>query len=168
MASVDEARLLPDTDQRKVLSATLERVNRVSNAARAAALQRHVNEGPALREVVKEEVERGKLPDGFVTPTFQRVEASLRRRAGKQPKFSTFQSLTLPPSAFKWAPAADRVTMLTATGRRTIPVRVDRSRGDLRPPLSGRPVSLVFRNNEFELHAADVERNIDDEDDDDY
>jgi hypothetical protein len=29
-------------------------------------------------------------------------------------------------------------------------------------------VSLVFRNNEFELHAADVERNIDDEDDDDY
>jgi hypothetical protein len=168
VASADEARLLPDADQRKVLSATLERVNRVSNAARAAALQRNVFAGAPLREVVKEEVERGKLPDGFVTPTLQRVEAALKRRAGKQAKFSTYQSLTLPASAFKWAPAADRVTMLTATGRRTIPVRVDPSRGDLRPPLSGRPVMLVFRNNEFELHAADVERRVDDEDDDDY
>jgi hypothetical protein len=126
-------------------------------------LQRNVVEGPGLRDVVKQELERAKLPDGFVTPTLQRLEASLRRRAGKQPKFSTYQSLTLPASAFKWAPAADRVTMLTATGRRTIPVRVDPSRGDLRPPLAGRPVSLVFRNNEFELHAADVERNTDDD-----
>jgi hypothetical protein len=157
VASADEARLLPDADQRKVLSATLERVNRVSNAARAAALQRHVNEGAALREVVKEEVEKGKLPDGFVTPTLQRVEASLRRRAGKQPKFSTYQSLTLPPSAFKWS-TSDRVAMLTAAGRRTIAVRVDKSRGDLRPPLSGRPAMLVFRNGEFELLAADVSR----------
>jgi hypothetical protein len=166
VASADEARLLPDADQRKLLSATLERVNRVSNTARAAGLQQQVFTGARLRELVKAEVERGKLPDGFVTPTLQRVEAALRRRAGKQARFSTYQSLTLPPSAFKWAPAADRVTMLTATGRRTIPVRVDPSRGDLRPPLSGRPVMLVFRNNEFELHAADVERRSDDDEDD--
>jgi hypothetical protein len=163
MAGVDEVQLLPDAEQRKLLAATLERVNRASNAARAAALQRNVVSGASLREIVKEELDRAKLSDGFVTPTLQRVEASLRRRAGKQPKFSTYQSLTLPPSAFKWAPAADRVTMLTATGRRSIPVRVDTSRGELRPPLQGRPTSLVFRNDEFELHAADVERNTDDD-----
>jgi hypothetical protein len=165
VATADEVRLLPDADQRKLLASTLERVNRASNAARATALQRNAVQGAGLRELVKEEVERAKLPDGFVTPTTQRVEAALRRRAGKLAKFSTYQALTLPPSAFKWAPAADRVTMLTATGRRTIPVRVDQSRGDLRPPLAGRPVMLVFRNDEFELHAADIEPDIDDEDD---
>ena len=157
MATVDEVELLPDPEQHKLLMATLERVNRASNAARAAALQRNAFEGPALREVVKEEVERAKLPDAFVRPIFDRVEASLRRRAGKQPKFSTYQSLTLPASAFKWG-GSDRVTMLTAGGRRTISVRVDRSRGDLRPPLSGRPASIVYRNGEFELLAADVVR----------
>src|SRR5213079_3060240 len=35
MASADEAHLLPDADQRKLLAATLERVNRATNAARA-------------------------------------------------------------------------------------------------------------------------------------
>ena len=103
------------------------------------------------------EVERAKLPDGFVRPVTERVAASLRRRAGKQPKFSTYQSLTLPASAFKWG-GSDRVTMLTASGRRTVSVRVDMSRGDLRPPLQGRPTMLVFRNGEFELLAADVDR----------
>ena len=96
MATVDEVELLPDAEQHKLLVATLERVNRASNAARAAALQRNTFEGAGLREVVKEEVERAKLPDGFVRPILDRVEASLRRRAGKQPKFSQFQSLTLP------------------------------------------------------------------------
>jgi hypothetical protein len=163
MASVDEVELLPDPDQHKLLGATLERVNRVSNQARAAALQRNTFEGTALREIVKEEVERGKLPDGFVRPVADRVEASLRRRAGKQQKFSTYQSLAMPASAFKWPAAGDRVTMLTASGRRTIAVRVDRSRGDLRPPLAGRPTALVYRNSEFELWATDVDRAADDE-----
>src|SRR5262245_60168768 len=162
MATVDEVELLPDAEQHKLLMATLERVNRTSNAARAAALQRNVFEGTGLREVVKDEVERAKLPEAFVRPILDRVEASLRRRAGKQPKFSTYQSLTLPASAFKWG-GSDRVTMLTAGGRRTISVRVDRSRGDLRPPLSGRPASIVYRNGEFELLAADVVR-VHDED----
>jgi len=161
MATVDEVELLPDAEQHKLLMATLERVNRASNAARVAALQEQAFEGAALRDVVKREVEKAKLPDGFVRPIFDRVEASLRRRAGKQPKFSTYQSLTLPPSALKWG-GSDRVTMLTAGGRRTISVRVDRSRGDLRPPLSGRPASIVYRNGEFELHAADVVRTPDD------
>jgi hypothetical protein len=142
--------------------ATLERVNRVSNAARAAALQRNAFAGAALREIVKDELGRAKLPEGFVKPITERVEQSLQRRAGKQQKFSTFQSLTLPPSAFKWN-TSDRVTMLTAAGRRTISVRVDMSRGDLRPPLAGRPAMLTFRNGEFELLAADVDRTPDDE-----
>jgi hypothetical protein len=161
MATIDEVQLLPDADQHKLLGATLERVNRASNAARTSAMQRNVFAGTALREVVKEEIERARLPDGFVRPVTDRVEASLKRRAGKQPKFSTFQSLTLPASAFKWG-GSDRVTILTAGGRRTVSVRVDRSRGDLRPPLSGRPASIVFRNGEFELHAADVVREPED------
>src|SRR5438270_726586 len=38
--SVNEVQILPDPEQHEVLVATLERVNRVSNAARAAALAR--------------------------------------------------------------------------------------------------------------------------------
>jgi len=161
VASADEVELLPDAEQHKLLSATLERVNRTSNAARAAALQANAFSGAALRAIVKEEIERAKLPEGFVKPVTDRVELSLQRRAGKQQKFSTFQSLNLPPSAFKWN-TSDRVNMLTASGRRTIAVRVDKSRGDLRPPLAGRPVMLVFRNQEFELMATDIERDPDD------
>ena len=161
MATVDEVDLLPDAEQHKLLGATLERVNRASNAARAAALQANAFAGAPLREIVKDEIERAKLPDGFVRPVTERVELSLQRRAGKQPKFSTFQSLTLPPSAFKWN-TSDRVTMMTAAGRRTIAVRIDKSRGDLRPPLAGRPAMLVFRNQEFELMATDIERDPDD------
>src|SRR3954447_5464483 len=161
--TVDEVELLPDTDQHKLLGATLERVNRASNAARAAGLRSNVFEGTALRELVKEEVERAKLPDAFVSAITERVAASLKRRAGKQPKFSTYQSLAMPPAAFKWSPAAARVTMPTAAGRRTIAVRVDRSRGDLRPPLAGRPAALVYRNGEFELWATDITRSSDDE-----
>jgi hypothetical protein len=162
MPDVNEVELLPDESQHKLLAATLERVNRTSNAARASALNHNAFEGATLRDVVRDEVERAKLPDGFVRPIADRVEGSLRRRAGKQPKFSTYQSFDLPASAFKWN-ASDRVTMLTASGRRTISVRVDRSRGDLRPPLSGRPAALVYRNGEFELWATDVERVTDDE-----
>jgi hypothetical protein len=165
MATVDEVELLPDAEQHKMLMATLERVNRVSNAARASALRQNTFKGAPLREIVKEELTRGKLPDGFSKPVTDRVELSLQRRAGKQQKFSTYQSLTLPPSAFKWN-TSDRVTMLTAAGRRTISVRVDMSRGDLRPPLAGRPAMLTFRNGEFELLAADVDRNPVDDDDD--
>jgi hypothetical protein len=162
MATIDEVELLPDADQHKLLVATLERVNRTSNAARATALQGNVFEGAALCEIVKDEVERAKLPDGLVRPVADRVEESLRRRAGKQQRFSQYQALAMPASAFKWG-ASDRVTILTASGRRTISVRVDRSRGDLRPPLSGRPAALVFRNGEFELWATDVERKSEDD-----
>lgn len=158
MTTADEVALLPDPDQRKLLEATLERVNRVSNAARVAALDAGALEGAGLREVVKAEVQRAKLPDTLVRPITERVAVALRRRTGKQQRFSNFQSLALPASAFRWAAAGDRVTMLTATGRRTVAARVDRSRGDLRPPLAGRPAALVFRNGEFELWATDVER----------
>ena len=161
MATVDEVELLPDADQHKLLTATLERVNRTSNAARAAALRGNVSSGPALRDIVKTEVEQSKLPEVLVRPIADRVEESLRKRGAKQ-KFSQYQSLAMPASAFKWG-GSDRVTMLTASGRRTISVRIDRSRGDLRPPLSGRPAALVFRNGEFELWATDVERKSDDD-----
>ncbi len=157
----DQVRVLPDDTSHELLSNTLERANNVSNLARAEALQLQVFNGPILREVVKEHVAKAKLPDGFITPITQRVQTSLERRAGKQQKFSAFQSLTLPPGAFKWGEG--RVMMLTARGRRTIGVRVDLTQGGLRHPLNGRPISIVFRNGEFDLCAADVERNTDDE-----
>src|SRR5262249_6069009 len=122
MAVVDEVELLPDPEQHQLLRATLERVNRASNQARASALQHNAFEGTPLRELVKEEIEKAKLPDTFVRPVFDRVAASLKRRAGKQPKFSNFQSLAMPATAYKFAAAGDRVTMNTAAGRRTIAV----------------------------------------------
>jgi hypothetical protein len=155
--SIDEVEILPDPGQHELLVATLERVNRVSNAARAAALARPGGGGAELRDIVSDEIEREKLPGGFHTPIVERVQAALDRRAKK---FSTYQSLTLPASAFKWS-SDGRVALPTAKGRRTIRVRVDMTRGGLRPPLEGRPTSLVYRNGEFALWAADVDRSED-------
>jgi hypothetical protein len=155
--SVDEVQILPDPTQHEVLVATLERVNRVSNAARAAALARPGGGGAELRDIVSEEIERAKLPGGFHAPIVERVQAALNRR-GK--KFSTYQALTLPASAFKWS-SDGRVALPTAKGRRTIRVRIDMTRGGLRPPLEGRPTSIVYSNGEFALWAADVDRSED-------
>ena len=151
--TVDEVQILPDPDQHELLIATLERVNRVSNAARAAALARPATGGPEVRDIVHDEIERAKLPAGFHTPVVDRVQAALKGRAAGK-KFSTYQSLTLPASAFKWS-SDGRVALPTAKGRRTIRVRVDMTHGGLRPPLEGRPASLVYRNGEFALVAAD-------------
>ncbi len=164
MADIDDVHVLPDPQTHELLRATLERANKVSNLARAAALQHSAFSGRELRELVKEVVDAHKLPETFVTPITERVELSLERRAGKQPKFSTYQSLTLPPGAFKWS-SDGKVALPTAKGRRTIAVRVDTARGGLRPPLEGRPTMIVFRNGEFDLLAADVDRSGDDEDD---
>jgi len=166
MAPVDDVHILPDPTTYELLRATLERANKVSNLARAEALRRNVFAGRELRELVKDVVEKNKLPEAFVTPITDRVEISLERRAGKQPKFSTYQSLTLPAGAFKWS-SDGKVALPTAKGRRTIAVRVDTARGGLRPPLEGRPAMIVFRNGQFDLLAADVDRSLD-EDDDDY
>lgn len=159
MADVDEVRVLPDPDTHQLLATTLERVNKASNLARAAALQANTFAGKDLREVVRGVVEAQKLPEALLTPITDRVAASLERRAGKQPKFSAYQSLTLPAGAFKWS-ADGKVALPTAKGRRTIRVRVDTSRGGLRPPLEGRPATLVYRNGEFDLVAADIERPV--------
>ena len=164
MADVDDVRVLPDPDTHQLLATTLERVNKASNSARAAALQADVFAGRELREVVKTVVDAHKLPDTFITPITDRVAASLERRAGKQPKFSTYQSLTLPAAAFKWS-ADGKVSIPTAKGRRTIRVRVDTARGGLRPPLEGRPATLVYRNGDFDLVAADIERVVATDDD---
>jgi hypothetical protein len=155
--SVDEVQILPDPGQHELLVATLERVNRVSNAARAAALARPGTGGPELRDIVSEEIERAKLPGGFHTPIVERVQAAVDRRLKK---FSQYQSVTLPASAFKWS-SDGRVALPTAKGRRTIRVRIDMTRGGLRPPLEGRPTMLVYRNGEFALWAADVDRSED-------
>jgi hypothetical protein len=152
--AINEIQILPDTDQHDLLVATLERVNRVSNAARAAALARPGAGGADLSDIVSEEIEKAKLPGGFHSPIVDRVQAALDRRLKK---FSTYQSVTLPASAFKWS-SDGRVALPTAKGRRTIRVRVDMTRGGLRPPLEGRPTSLVYSNGQFELWAADVDR----------
>ena len=110
MAAPVSVRLLPDPDQHDLLAATLERVNKASNLARTRALEQGVSGRGALRTVVKEELDRFKLPATFVAPALQRVEASLTRQ-----KFGAYQSLVLPPAAVKW-PASDRVTLPTAGG----------------------------------------------------
>jgi hypothetical protein len=138
------AQLLPDPEQRDILDATLSRANIASNAARARILN---ESGADPRAVVKEEVARLGLPAVLAGPIGKRVTAQLRG-----PKFSAYQALALPASLAKW-PATDRVTLATSAGRRTIPVYVDPSRGDLRAPLDGHDVLLVLRNGEFELVA---------------
>ncbi len=148
MAAPISVRLLPDPDLHDLLAATLERVNKASNLARTRALEEHVKGKAALRTVVKEELDRFKLPAAFVAPAVARVEASLTRQ-----KFGTYQSLVFPPASVKW-PAADRVTLPTSAGKRTVRVYMDPARGGLRPPLEGRPAGLVYRNGEFDLVDA--------------
>ena len=53
MVTVDEVEVLPDPDTHQLLATTLERVNKASNQARAAALQANVHGGRELRELVK-------------------------------------------------------------------------------------------------------------------
>ena len=148
MASPVTVRLLPDPDLHDLLAATLERVNKASNLARTRALEGSITGKAALRTVVKEELDRFKLPAAFVAPAVQRVEASLTRQ-----KFGTYQQLVFPPASVKW-PAADRVTLPTSAGKRTVRVYMDPAKGGLRPPLEGRPAALVFRNGEFDLVDA--------------
>src|SRR6478609_3044317 len=148
MASPVSVRLLPDPYQHDLLAETLERVNKASNLARTRALEGRVTGKGPLRTVVKEELDRFKLPAAFVAPSVARVEASLTRQ-----KFGTYQSLVFPPASVKW-PAADRVTLPTSAGKRTVRVYVDPARGGLRPPLEGVPAALVFRNGEFDLIDA--------------
>lgn len=148
MAAPLTVRLLPEPDLHDLLAATLERVNKACNGARTRALERGVAGRAALREVVREELDRFKLPAAFTTPAVERVEASLTRQ-----KFGTYQSLVLPPAAVKW-PASDRVTLPTSAGKRTVRVYVDPARGGLRPPLEGKPAALVYRNGEFDLVDA--------------
>lgn len=149
----DRVRLLPDPDQRKALTDTLERVNRVSNSVRAEAAQARLRDPKDLRPLVQSETERQKVPATFNRPITDRV-AGVLAKLGKQQRFSTYQSLTLPAAALKW-PSTDRVTLPTAHGKRTVHVHVDRSRGDLRSPLEGHPVTLVYANGEFDLVTAD-------------
>ena len=114
--STTTARLIPDGDQHALLTATLERLNKACNAARVRALDDGVRSGAPLRAIVKEELERFKMPAAYNAPGTERVAASLTRQ-----KFGTYQSVTLPPSAVKWA-GTDRVSLPTSSGRRTIRV----------------------------------------------
>jgi hypothetical protein len=141
-------RLLPDPDVHDLLARTLERVNKACNGARTRALAERRTAKAEVKAIVKEELEKFKLPVTFSTAATDRVLASLTRQ-----KFGTYQSLVLPPSAVKW-PASDRVTLPTASGKRTVKVYLEPGRGSLRPPLDGKASALVFRNGEFELVDA--------------
>jgi hypothetical protein len=141
-------RLIPEPELHDLLAKTLERVNKASNAARSRALEAKVVGGQELRDIVKEELERFKLPATLAGAVSGRVQASLARQ-----KFGTYQSLTFPAGALKW-PGSDRVTIPTSSGKRTVRVYVDPTKGSLRPPLEGKPAARVFRNGEFDLVDA--------------
>ena len=148
MSTPTTLRLLPEPDVFDVLKRTLERVNKACNAARTRILEGRV-EGKADRKaIVKEEMDRFKLPASLSAAAADRVILSLTRQ-----KFGAYQSLALPAASVKW-PASDRVNLPTAAGKRTIRVYNDPARGSLRPPLDGKPAALVFRNGEFELVDA--------------
>ncbi len=138
-------RLIPDPDVHDLLARTLERVNKACNGARTQALAQRKTKKAEVRDLVKAELEKFKLPVAFSTASTDRVLHSLNKQ-----KFGTYQSLVLPPSAVKW-PATDRVTLPTASGKRTIRVYLAPGQGSLRPPLEEKPVALVFRNGEFEI-----------------
>lgn len=148
MATPISFKLLPDPEVHDLLARTLERVNKACNGARTRALEGRVTAKADIRALVKEELDRFKLPIAFSTASTDRVVASLTKQ-----KFGTYQSLVLPPSAVKW-PASDRVTLPTSAGKRTIRVYLDPSKGNLRPPLDGKAAALVLRNGEFELVDA--------------
>ena len=153
MTSPTSVRLLPDPDVHDLLARTLERVNKACNSARTRIVQGRVTGKAELKSIVKEEMDKFKLPATLSTAAADRVALSLAKQ-----KFGTYQSLVFPPASVKW-PASDRVNLPTASGKRTIRVYVDPSRGSLRPPLDGKPTALVFRNGEFELVDATIDPN---------
>lgn len=153
MARDETAQLLPDAEQHELLGATLQRVNKACNAALVAAVEQGARRAVEIRPLVKVEVERVGLPAVFVTPAVERVTRAVGSVVGRKQRFSSFQSLVLAPVTVKW-PATDRVVLPTHAGKRTVRVRMDPSRGGLRPPLEGKAVALVFRNGEFELVAV--------------
>lgn len=148
MAAPISFRLLPDPEVFDDLKRTLERVNKASNAARTRILAGKVTGKAELKSIVKEEMDKFKLPATLSTAASERVSASLTKQ-----KFGAYQSLVFPPASVKW-PSSDRVNLPTAGGKRTIRVYVAPGRGSLRPPLEGKPTALVFRNGEFELVDA--------------
>src|SRR6476660_5960329 len=107
-------RLLPDPDVHDLLARTLERVNKACNGARTRALADRTTGKAEVKTLVKEELDKFKLPITFSTAATDRVLASLTKQ-----KFGTYQALVLPATAVKW-PASDRVTLPTASGKRTI------------------------------------------------
>src|SRR3954454_4989124 len=141
-------RLLPDPDVHDLLARTLERVNKACNGARTRALAERKSGKADVKTLVKEELDKYKLSITFSTAATDRVLNSLNKQ-----KFGTYQSLVLPETAVKW-PASDRVTLPTASGKRTVKVYLDPGKGRLRPPLDGMATALVYRNGEFELVDA--------------
>jgi len=148
MSSPISLRLLPEPDVHDVLSRTLERVNKACNAARTRILEGRIDGKADRKSIVKEEMDKFKLPATLSAACADRVILSLTRQ-----KFGAYQSIVFPPASVKW-PASDRVNLPTASGKRTIRVYNDPGRGSLRPPLEGKPCALVFRNGEFELVDA--------------
>ena len=148
MAAPLTFRLLPDPDVHDLLARTLERVNKACNGARTRALAERRTGKAEVKTLVKEELDKFKLPVAF-----SNAADRSRAREPHQQKFGTYQSLVLPPSAVKW-PASDRVTLPTASGKRTVKVYLDPGRGSLRPPLDGKSAALVYRNGDFELVDA--------------
>ena len=148
MSSPISLRLLPEPDVHDVLSRTLERVNKACNAARTRILEGRIDGKADRKSIVKEEMDKFKLPATLSAAAADRVILSLTRQ-----KFGAYQSIVFPPASVKW-PASDRVNLPTASGKRTIRVYNDPGRGSLRPPLEGKPAALVFRNGEFELVDA--------------
>ena len=80
MATPLSYRLLPDPDVHDLLARTLERVNKACNGARTRALSQRATGKAEVKTLVKEELDKFKLPITFSTAATDRVLASLTKQ----------------------------------------------------------------------------------------
>ncbi|MGB2756280.1 MAG: hypothetical protein WBD02_01285 [Acidimicrobiia bacterium] len=151
--------------QAELLDETLRRVNLACDTAAKDAFARGVRGGaPAdvLREACSIAAQQFQLASPYPTVIFERVRDQMKVSPSAPPRFRKNQAIPLAGSHLKWT-AADKVSMPTWKGRRTITIHYDQRKGavPLRSPLEHRPIVLVERTGVFYLEATDVDRRED-------
>ncbi len=159
---MDLIELALNVAQGELLDETLRRVNLASDAAAKDAFAKGVRQGKPLdefREACTAAAAQFSLASPFPTVILERVREQMQVTPNAPPRFRKNQGIPFAPAHLKWT-AADKVSLPTWKGRRTITMHYDPRRGavPLRSPLEGRPVLLIERNGVFTLEATDVDR----------
>lgn len=162
---MDLIELALNAQQGELLDETLRRVNLASDAAAKDAFARGVRAGKPLedlREACSAAAAQFSLASPFPTVILERVREQMQANPAAPPRFRKNQGIPFVAAHLKWT-AADKVSLPTWKGRRSITMHYDARRGavPLRSPLEGRPVLLIERNGVFTLEATDVDRRDD-------